>query len=216
VFIRATLGKQASLRKGFFFSLKKKERKKGSGHLFSSSSSFGLASARKFPIEPPLQYGHKTSTTSKIYRCNIGQYVRKLIKLFDSRIRKFPPQHEHHVSCNIHYETCGNNSSNIEHQPVKYTFPLLFFCCRQLLQSGIRLVNLWALPSPCCGNKSISSSSSPTQRRGTSISNLSASLGDDAKGGGVRGAARPLAVLLRLVGHFQGPCPILDSTFAID
>jgi len=65
-----------------------------------------------FPSEAPLQYRNKTSEISKIYWCNIKKYVKKLIKLFDSWIenshrnilldRKFPPQHEHYVSCNMH------------------------------------------------------------------------------------------------------------------
>jgi len=39
-----------------------------------------------FPSEAPLQYRNKTSEISKIYRCNIKKYVKKLIKLFNSWI----------------------------------------------------------------------------------------------------------------------------------
>ena len=45
---------------------------------------------------------------------------KKLIMSFDSRMRKFPSQYEHHVSCNIHHKIYENNSCNIEDQVLKY------------------------------------------------------------------------------------------------
>jgi len=59
-----------------------------------------------------------TSATSKIYTFNIEKY------------KKFPLQHEHYVSCNIHRKICENNSCNIEDQLLKYTVAASNFSCR--------------------------------------------------------------------------------------
>lgn len=67
------------------------------------------------PDVPSVQHRNKISATSKIYRCNIEKYEKKLIKSY----RKILPQHGHHVSCNIYHETCGNNSCNIKNQLLK-------------------------------------------------------------------------------------------------
>ena len=76
-----------------------------------------------FLSDASLQYRSKKPATSKIYRCNVKKYMKKLIKSFDSRTsdRKFSPQHnKHYVSCNIDCEICKNNNCNIKDQLLKH------------------------------------------------------------------------------------------------